>query len=205
MRSRSNTSLCRFRKHLLALSSNMFAVAQSRVLLGFLQQRLKLFFSRGQRQRGQILAVEMEEIEDIGDDVFRLAAPAQCCLQRLETAFALGIENDGLHVQHCVLRLQFFEPARDSGKTIGPVVAVAGTQADGAARNKRQETVAVKLDFMHPLNALRRLVNEGGQLHLGIKLRHALQFFVALCGRLFLFSAGKATRDLVHRASTFDA
>ena len=49
-----------FCEHLLALPDNMVAVAKRRILPRFFQQSLQFFLALGQRQPGEILAVQMK-------------------------------------------------------------------------------------------------------------------------------------------------
>ena len=72
------------------------------------------------------LAIQLEEIEDVSDNLLGLAAIAERRLQRLKAAFAFGVENDGFHVHYRVLRLQFFDPGYYCWKAISPIVAIAG-------------------------------------------------------------------------------
>ena len=63
------------------------------------------------------------------------------------------VEHHGFAVQHQQLDRQRPSRFRDRREAVGPVVAVAGEDARGAAGDVRLHAVAVVLDFVQPLGA----------------------------------------------------
>ena len=63
-------------------------------------------FALRQLESGQILAIEVEQVEGISDDAIAPPASSQGRLKRFETALPLFVENDSLHVEDGIGRLE---------------------------------------------------------------------------------------------------
>jgi hypothetical protein len=88
---------------------NVVAVANGTDFLRFVQEPLQHLLTLPQGTHRHVLAVKMENVEDIGYDGLRISTLSEGGLQGLEAAFTLVVDNDGLHVQHSVRDSQLFE------------------------------------------------------------------------------------------------
>jgi hypothetical protein len=69
-----------FLKHRCAVAEHMIAVKQRLAFIAFWEQGFQLFLSLHQRQLPQILAIQFQKVEHVGDDFFRMASFAECRL-----------------------------------------------------------------------------------------------------------------------------
>jgi hypothetical protein len=121
----------------------------------FGQPRLAL----DQRQRGHVLAVEMQQIENEIHQPGRVAgvrrgldhAEGRDAVREGAAQFAVGI---GL------ARIERRHGFGDGRIFVRPVEAGAGQQLHSAAVEPRMHAVAVELDFVQPLAAFRRRVDQ---------------------------------------------
>src|SRR4051812_44177776 len=99
----------------------------------------------------------------------RPVAPfAERSLQGLKAALAIRIEYDRFHVQHRFSHSQIYESCRERRKAVGPVLTVPGLEPRGTSRHIPKEPIAVELNLVQPLKAIRWSIHQGRQLHLGI-------------------------------------
>ena len=146
-------------QHHLAVLLEMLAEAQRPVPA--IQQGRQPVLARDERHRAEILAVEVEEVEQVVTEAVA-AAGREVGLQRRKVRGAAGALDDQFAVEDRDLRRERGKRLGDRrAEAIGPVLAAAGQQLHVAAVDVRLQPVAVELDLVHPGVALRRLRFEG--------------------------------------------
>lgn len=144
------------------------------------------------RDAGQVVAVEVQQVEGLIDQPARVAA-AQRLLQTSETADAVGGEGDDLAVEQRLFDGQLLHVPGEFREAVCPVLGVAGDQPDLAAIEADHDAIAIELDLMNPVRALRDLVDQRRQLRVGllghvpaarpVQLRYALRRGDGVCAR----------------------
>jgi len=112
-----------------------------------------------QRPGGDIVAVEMQKIEQVKDKP-RRAAGVRCGLQAAEGRNAVGADAAEFAVEIGLTRVERRHGFGDRGIFVRPVEPGAGEQGDRAMVEARMQPVAVEFDFMQPLVAFRRRVDQ---------------------------------------------
>ena len=74
--------------------------------------------------------------------------------------------NNRLTIEYGRLALHGARHASDGGKAISPIMTVASKHTDTIRLDQHLGAIAVMLDFVNPVFALGRLVNERGKLGL---------------------------------------
>jgi hypothetical protein len=111
-----------------------------------------------QGQAAEVLAVELQEVEDVEHRV----ADGPVAVDGVEDRHAIGAADDRLAVQG--ERPQLGSRGRDRRIAAGPIVAASGEQPDGVAVPADLQPISVVLDLVDPIGAGRRLGNAGGKL-----------------------------------------
>src|SRR5438876_3810494 len=105
-----------------------------------------------ERRAGEVVPVEVEEVEDEIDQS-PVTVALEDVLQRLKAGRAIRLDDHDLTVEQRGLRRQRRGRLRDLGETIGPVLAGAREEPHAAALDPAEDAVAVELDLMQPLVA----------------------------------------------------
>ena len=125
--------------------------------------RAELRLAVEQRQAGQVLAVEFEEIErDIGD---RLRRTFQRALERLEAGSPVSVEHDRLPIEEGRTDLQEGSGFDDAAEAVGPIEAGAGKGSRLPRPDGNHDAVAIVFELVQPGVACRHRVDESGELH----------------------------------------
>ena len=127
------------------------------------QQACEPFFSIDQGSGAEILAVEVEEIEQEEHEAGGVAGVGRH-LDHAERGDAVGAHAAEFAVEIGLARRERGYRGRDLRIFVGPVKAVAGEEPHLAAVEPGMHAVAVEFDFVQPLVAVRRGVNELRQL-----------------------------------------
>ena len=129
-----------------------------------------------QRHVAQIEAIEPRQIEREEDQL--AAAGIERVLEHLEAAAPVGVERHHLAVDPGVVA-ERAERLRDRREAIGPIVAGACEELRRVAFDACQQPVAVQLELVDPIAALRRHVHQRRELRLelrGQRLAQPLEF-----------------------------
>ncbi len=181
-------------QHQRAAFLEMVAVAQDAAVAGheLFEQGLALF----QRQAGEIVAVEMEKVEDVEDEAV-VAALAEIGLEGGEIRSARAGLNDELAVDQRRAGRKLAERGDDGlAEFLRPVEPAAREELHPPRLDARLQAVAVELDLVQPARAGRRGGgerrqrgrNEIGQLRLARALDGGRIGRLGL--RLFLYGLG---------------
>jgi hypothetical protein len=111
----------------------------------------------------QILAVEMEKVEQKEDQRRRVAA-VRCQLDDIEHSDAVGTDAAQFAVEVSLASSELRHSFGDRRIFVGPVEPGAGQQFDAAAVEARMYPVAIIFDFVEPLVAVRRRLDQLRQL-----------------------------------------
>src|SRR5260221_8782125 len=114
----------------------------------------------------EVAVAEIEEVEAVIDERAGLAVRKRL-LQGGKPRLAVGGERDDLAVEHRLVNRQRGHDGGDLGEFSRPVETVAGEQGRLAARQPRQDAIAVELDLVQPVVAARRVIDQRRQLRLG--------------------------------------
>ena len=113
-----------------------------------------------QRRAGQILAVEMQQIEHVIDQrSWRPFLRSSCNAEKSETP--LSFDRGDLAIEDGVVIGRARRRPRRRPETCRPVEAGAGLQRDLAVADARLDAVAVELDLVHPAVGVGRLCARG--------------------------------------------
>ncbi len=138
----------------------MVAVAQHS--LPGIQRRQRLLAVK-QAAGTKVPSVEVEQVEHIKEQ--RVVLPArERVLQAREAGKPVGAKRDQLAVQQSRADLEPRHGARERRKPVGPVVAVAGHDADLTIRQEDQQPIAVKLDLADPVAVVGRFLGDRTEL-----------------------------------------
>jgi hypothetical protein len=83
-------------------------------------------------------------------------------LQQLEARAAVAVEGDDLAVEQGAADVEAHESGGNGGELLRPVLPRARVDATAIPGEGRDGAVAVVLDFVHPVGALRRGGGESG-------------------------------------------
>ena len=129
------------------------------------QQAGETLLALDQGPRADILAVEMEEIEQKKHEAGSVAGVGRE-LDHAERGDAVGAHAAQFAVEVSLTRGERRYCARDLRIFVGPVEAVAGEEPHLASVEARMHAEAVEFDFVQPLVALPRRLHELRQLRL---------------------------------------
>ena len=144
----------------------------------------------------------MQQVENVSLNRLGIAALAQGLLHRLKAALAPAVKHDRLHVEHGRIGFKLGNRRVNRRKFPRPVIAIARDQPSGPVGEKRQQPVAVELDFVQPLIAFRRTVDQCCELDRGIFFQQAVQL---VSGFPVFFRRRRVESDFIHRALGLDA
>ena len=113
--------------------------------------------------RPQVVAVEMQEIEGVEDQLFGPAA-LQRLLQSRNAGHAGRILHGDLAVEDRLSAAQALEGTGQVPVVACPVEAVAGDQPHAFLLDIGHRAIAIELDLMQPVVAHRRRSPQGGEL-----------------------------------------
>ena len=147
-------------EQLLAAADDVLGEMEALVVGG--DQRPQPLLARDVGERGQVLAVELEQVE--GEER-HVAARADRVLQRREVGAAV-LERDDLAVDQRRRDRQRGRRLGDPSELVGPVEARAGIDLRLAAADRDQRAIAVVLDLVQPGAAGRDAVDQRAQLGL---------------------------------------
>ena len=116
-----------------------------------------------QRPRAEILAVEVERIEQEKDKRRRVAA-VRSELDDVERRGAVRADTAQFAVEIGLARVEFPHGLGDRRIFVGPVEPGAGDELHRAAVEPRMHAVAVVFDFVQPVRSVRRSVDQLGEL-----------------------------------------
>ena len=103
----------------------------------------------------QILAIQVENVE--GVKAQRVRKPSDSGPKRLEIRHASLILDNNLAIKNGSTTRKLASLTDNAGIPLGPIEAVAGVSTRLAALDYQERAVAVMLDLMNPVGALRRL------------------------------------------------
>src|SRR5689334_3332259 len=103
----------------------------------------------------QILAIQVENVE--GVKAQRVRKPSDGRPKRLEIRHASLILDDNLAIKNGSTTRKCASLTDNAGIPLGPIEAVAGVSVRLAPFDYQERAVAVMLDLMNPVGALRRL------------------------------------------------
>jgi hypothetical protein len=120
------------------------------------------FLALRKRKLAQIFAVEFEQIEQViahagfafGDRV----------LERAKMRAAFGVHHHDLAVDERAFAVEFLKRRDQLRETAGPIVAIARINPRLIACECGNGTIAVELDFMEPIAARGRRIDERRKL-----------------------------------------
>ena len=112
-----------------------------------------------QRQRGDVLAVAMQQVEDEIDQPGGVAG-IRGGLDHAEGGDAVREDAAQFAVEIGLARIERRHGRRDLRVLVRPVEPGAGQQLDRAAVEPRMHAVTVELDFVQPLVAFRRRLDQ---------------------------------------------
>ncbi|MER8777948.1 hypothetical protein NKH79_25290 [Mesorhizobium sp. M0977] len=138
------------------------------------QSRLAIY----QRQLRNAFSVEEQKVESKEDKIAR-AAFVHGDLQAAERGDAVRPDSAQLPVDIGVFHRERAQGRYRRSIAMRPIEAGAGEQADVAAVDPRVHAVSVVLDFVKPIGAVGRFVDQPRQLRLGPFRRMR---FIRLCG-----------------------
>ena len=116
-----------------------------------------------QRKAGEIEAVEIEQIEGEEHEIVGRAR-GDPVLQIGKIRRAVGRQRDQLAIDQRAGDRQCGQRARQRREFRSPIEPVAGDQPCFALLDARQQAIAVILDLVQPFRAVRRGVDESGEL-----------------------------------------
>src|SRR5690606_20690872 len=112
---------------------------------------------------GQVVAVEMEQVERRGHEPSR-APRGECLLQQAEAAGTVGLQRHQLAVEQRTLEAEPGQRLLESRQARGPIPSVPADEADLVAVHASEQPIAVELDLVKPSLAVRRRVDPGREL-----------------------------------------
>ena len=118
-----------------------------------------------QRRSGEIVAVEVEEVEGVEDHALGPAG-LQGLLQAGEDRHPGFVLDHHLAVDQRRAELQLFQSGSDAAELRRPVQTLAGEELDPVSVDTGLQAVAVELDLVDPFVALRGLGGRGGKARL---------------------------------------
>ena len=128
------------------------------------QQRLEPGLALLERQAPDVLAVEVQQVEDVVDD---LAFPArEPSLQGLEARAPVRQHGSDLAVEERLRGRERGDGVADFGKARRPIVPGTGDEGDRAALDARADAIAVELDLVEPVVAVGRRLHQARELRL---------------------------------------
>ena len=156
--------------------------------LGLLEQRRQPVLAFEVAERGEILAFQFEEIEEMEAEPVALRLRPVAALEDLleggEVGIALGVVRDDFAVHEGRGKIERGNGLDERAELVGPVLAVARVDRDVAPIDRDQRAVAVILDLVEPGAALGHAVGERGELGLAIGgARHRVLRRFLLLGR----------------------
>ena len=78
----------------------------------------------------------------------------------------VAVLDDGLTINDCRLAFEVRGSADDRGITVAPIKSITGEDPRLPALNQHLAAIAIVLDFVNPMLALRRLIDRGSELGL---------------------------------------
>ncbi len=146
-----------------AVADNVLAEPQPRDRLG--EQGLQAHLALDERRSRCVLSVQEQEVERKQDEVAG-SALVHCGLQATEGSHPIRPDGAKLPVEIGVLHRQSAERRDRRLIAMAPVEAGAGQQPDVAAFDAGVHAIAVVLDLVKPVRAVRCLVDEPRELRL---------------------------------------
>src|SRR5260221_7115540 len=154
--------------HLAGLAMEGVAVAAEMVAVADSVRRPRehgseSLLARDEARIHQRIAVEMEQIEGAIDGARRVAL-REIVLERRERAHAVRLQVHDFAVDDPLAQRQRGERCRDGRELVGPVMAVAAEELRLAAADAADHAIAVELDLVQPVVALRHVGDQRRQL-----------------------------------------
>src|SRR5206468_6039916 len=118
-----------------------------------------------QRHTTQVVAVDVEKIEGVEDDLLFMAFTERI-LQAGEIRNAGCIFDQRLAIDERGIERQRRELVGDAAEFFGPVQAAARAQRDAAVVHLRLQSITVEFYFMQPSGAARRMLAQRSKIGL---------------------------------------
>ncbi len=142
-------------------------VAEPQPALGSRQDGLQNRLPLDERAARQVDSVQVQQVESVVNQVLR-SPGLKYVLQSLKSRHAIRLDRHHFAVEQRRLDRQRRGAVGQFGKFFGPIVPVAADEACSPAVNPAEHPVAVELDLVQPFGPCGRLLDERGQLDLGL-------------------------------------
>jgi hypothetical protein len=148
-------------EHLLAAPDDVLGIGYGGVRRDIFQQSFEPLLALELRQSGDVLAVELEQVEGVEGDRF---LAVERVFEEREVGAPMLVGGADLAVNQCGSPGQLGKRWNDVAELAGPVVAIAGIHAHLVAGDGSLSAIAVELHLEEPAVAGRDPSLEGGEL-----------------------------------------